>query len=45
MSSMSDLIIEIQELLMDGIPSLAIATALNVPADWVHEIKEVMEAA
>lgn len=45
MSMMSNLILEIQELLEDGIPSLAIATALNVPIDWVQDIKEVMESA
>jgi len=45
MSMMSSLILEIQELLMEGIPSLAVATALNVPIDWVQDIKEVMESA
>lgn len=43
MSIMSDLIIEIQELVLEGIPTYAIATALNVPIDWVHDIKTVME--
>jgi hypothetical protein len=42
---MSELIIEVQELVSEGVPILAIATALNVPIDLVHEIKEVMESA
>tara|TARA_B110000503_G_scaffold14068_1_gene19217 strand:- start:280 stop:420 length:141 start_codon:yes stop_codon:yes gene_type:complete len=45
MSVMSSLILEIQEMLMEGIPTLAVATALNVPVDWVYEIKEVIESA
>ncbi len=45
MSMMSELIIEVQELVSEGVPILAIATALNVPVDLVTEIKEVMESA
>lgn len=45
MSMMSELIIEVQELVLEGVPVLAIATALNVPVDLVHEIREVMESA
>lgn len=45
MSMMSELIIEVQDLVLEGVPTYAIATALNVPVDFVHEIKEVMESA
>jgi hypothetical protein len=45
MSMMSELIIEVQDLVLEGVPVLAIATALNVPVDLVNEIKEVMESA
>jgi hypothetical protein len=44
MSMMSELIIEVQDLVLEGVPVLAIATALNVPVDLVNEIKEVMES-
>ena len=45
MSMMSEVILDIRELVMEGIPTYAIATALNVPIEWVHDIKEVMESA
>ena len=37
MSRMSDLSIEVQELLVDGIGHAEIAAKLNIPIEWVEE--------
>lgn len=37
MSRMSDLSIEVQELLADGIGHAEIAAKLNIPIEWVEE--------
>lgn len=37
MSKMSDLSIEVQELLADGIGHAEIAAKLNIPIEWVEE--------
>lgn len=40
MSKMSDLWIEIQELLEDGADPLFIAEKLQVPVDWIESVAE-----
>jgi len=42
MSAISDIIIDIQEMLAEGFPSLAIAQALEIPVEWVEEEKDKM---
>lgn len=43
MSKMSQLAFEIQEMVEDNYPPLAIAAALDVPSEWVHEVKDDLE--
>jgi len=42
MSKMSDLNIEIQEYLMNGVPPERVAQALNVPLKWVTDTLDYM---
>jgi hypothetical protein len=43
MSKMSDLDIEIQEMLQAGIDPVAIAVALDVPMDWIEATMESID--
>ena len=42
MSKMSDLMIQIEECLRDGMTPEAIAAFLDVPLDWVYTTEESM---
>ena len=44
MPNMSQLVLEIQEMVEDGYPSLAIAYALDVPSEWVWKVKDSLES-
>lgn len=43
MSKMSDLSIEIQDYLTEGVQPTKIAKILNIPLVWVYDTLEVME--
>jgi hypothetical protein len=40
MSAMSDMVLTIQEMIVEGYDDLAIAQVLNVPQDWVEAERE-----
>lgn len=44
MSNMSELAIDIEEMLLDGIYPTAIARELNIPMDWVYAVQANMES-
>lgn len=44
MSATSQIHVEIEELVLQGLDSKSISEKLNVPVDWVHAVEDDLES-
>lgn len=45
MSKMGNLVMEIEEMIQSGVPALAIAAVLNIPSEFVWNVKDALNDA